>query len=102
MSVDEVALELGVSTDLIYRAVKRDEIPHVRVARRVLIPRRWLEELFDTSAAAVGDALLAPPGTASASGTAGSTAGRQTPTDDRVHHLAGGTPGPVSTRKTGT
>ena len=38
INVEELALLYGVSTDSIYDAIRRGEVPHVRVGRRVLIP----------------------------------------------------------------
>jgi len=43
-TVEEAATVLGISRSLAYEAVARGEVPHLRVGRRVLIPRGWLEE----------------------------------------------------------
>lgn len=43
-TVEEAATVIGISRSLAYEAVARGEIPHLRVGRRVLIPRGWLEE----------------------------------------------------------
>ncbi|MGB9920924.1 MAG: helix-turn-helix domain-containing protein [Moorellales bacterium] len=50
MSVAEAARALGVSRDAVYELVRRKEIPHVRVGRRVIIPRRGLEEWLTRAA----------------------------------------------------
>lgn len=46
-SVEEFARICGVSRTSAYSAVKRGEVPHVRIGRRVVIPRRALERLLD-------------------------------------------------------
>lgn len=47
MSVEEAALALGISRAFAYQAVYRGEIPHIRIGRRVLIPRAALEKLVE-------------------------------------------------------
>ena len=48
-NVTEIAEYLGVSRDLIYTMVSKNEVPHVRLSSRILFKResidRWLEEL---------------------------------------------------------
>lgn len=39
LTVNEVAELLGVSTDTIYNMVRDNQIPHVRVRRRILFHR---------------------------------------------------------------
>jgi excisionase family DNA binding protein len=43
VDVQELAVELGISRNAAYEAVKRGDIPSIRVGRRVLIPADWLE-----------------------------------------------------------
>jgi len=47
MTVDEAARILGISRNSAYEAVRRNQIPSIRIGRRILIPRhrflRWLE-----------------------------------------------------------
>lgn len=43
MSVAEAARALGVSRDAVYELVRRGEMPHLRIGRRVIIPRQALE-----------------------------------------------------------
>lgn len=47
MSVEEAAVILGISRNSAYEAVRRSEIPSLRLGRRILIPRslffRWLD-----------------------------------------------------------
>ncbi len=46
MSVEEAALCLGISRNSAYEAVRRGEIPAIRIGHRIRIPRRrfmsWL------------------------------------------------------------
>jgi excisionase family DNA binding protein len=37
---------LGISRDLAYDLVGRRELPSVRLGRRIVVPRRALEEMF--------------------------------------------------------
>ncbi len=47
ISVPEAARLLGLSRSTTYQAVKRGDIPSVRIGGRVLVPLRRLEELID-------------------------------------------------------
>lgn len=47
MTVEEAAIALGISRAFAYEAVTRNEIPHVRIGRRILIPRAALEHMLD-------------------------------------------------------
>lgn len=48
ISVDEAARILGISRNLAYEAVRRGDIPSIRVGqKRILIPVRALERLLD-------------------------------------------------------
>jgi excisionase family DNA binding protein len=48
LSVPEAASELGCSERTVRSMVSRNEIPHVRIGRRVVLPthllRQWLED----------------------------------------------------------
>ena len=44
-SVDEAAEALGVSRASAYEAVRRGEIPHIKIGKRILIPRSFLQSL---------------------------------------------------------
>ena len=46
-TVDEAAQLLGISRNSAYEAVRRGEIPIIRVGRRLLVPRSRLETLLD-------------------------------------------------------
>jgi excisionase family DNA binding protein len=48
-SVDEAARLLAVSRDLIYDLVAQGRIPALRLGRRIVVPRRALEDLLDQS-----------------------------------------------------
>ena len=43
MTVAEAAAYLGVSTDTIYEMVRRREIPHIRIRRRIFFRRDTLD-----------------------------------------------------------
>lgn len=47
-SVEEVATVLGISRAFAYEAVQRGDIPHLRIGRRILIPRSALQRLVDS------------------------------------------------------
>jgi excisionase family DNA binding protein len=44
LSVEEARALLGISRDLAYDLVARRELPSVRLGRRLVVPRRALEE----------------------------------------------------------
>ncbi len=44
LSVEEAGGLLGISRDLAYDLVARGELPSVRLGRRLVVPRRALEE----------------------------------------------------------
>jgi excisionase family DNA binding protein len=46
MTVDEAAAALGISRAHAFNAVARNEIPHIRIGRRILIPRAALERML--------------------------------------------------------
>jgi excisionase family DNA binding protein len=46
MSIPETAVLLGISRSAAYRAVTRDEIPSVRIGRRLLVPTAKLYRLL--------------------------------------------------------
>ncbi|MGO8863405.1 MAG: helix-turn-helix domain-containing protein [Acidimicrobiales bacterium] len=44
----EAAAELlGISRALAYEAVQRGEIPHIRIGKRILVPKSKLQQLVD-------------------------------------------------------
>ena len=47
-SVEEAATVLGISRAFAYEAVQRGDIPHLRIGRRILIPRSALQRLVDS------------------------------------------------------
>lgn len=51
MSVEEAAAVLGISRALAYELVRRGELPRLRLGRRVVIPRRALENLVASAVA---------------------------------------------------
>ncbi|MHB8438522.1 MAG: helix-turn-helix domain-containing protein [Acidimicrobiales bacterium] len=46
LSVEEAAEALGISRALAYEAVRRGEIPNIRIGRRILVPRSALDRLL--------------------------------------------------------
>lgn len=46
LTVDEAALILGISRPTAYQGVERGEIPHIRVGKRILVPRVALEKML--------------------------------------------------------
>jgi excisionase family DNA binding protein len=44
LSVGEVAQILGIGRNLTYELVRQNKIPHIRLGRRVLIPRMLLHD----------------------------------------------------------
>jgi excisionase family DNA binding protein len=49
LTVDEAADALGISRAFAYKAVRRNEIPHVRIGRRILVPRAALGRLLNVT-----------------------------------------------------
>lgn len=47
VSILEAAQILGIGKSSIYEATKRNEIPHVRIGGRIVIPRRVLDRMLD-------------------------------------------------------
>ena len=45
LSVEEAARLLGISRALAYALVRRGDLPRLQLGRRVVVPRRALEEL---------------------------------------------------------
>jgi excisionase family DNA binding protein len=52
-TVGEAARLLGISRGLAYELVNRGELPAVRLGRRLVIPRRALEQLLDEATGGV-------------------------------------------------
>jgi excisionase family DNA binding protein len=50
LTVSEAASLLGLSRNSAYQGIKRNEIPHIRVGKRFLIPRQALERLLNEAA----------------------------------------------------
>jgi len=45
-SVDEAAEVLGISRASAYEAIRKGEIPHIKIGKRILIPRVMLDDLL--------------------------------------------------------
>ncbi len=46
LTVEEAAEALGISRALAYEAVKRGEIPRIRIGKRILVPKAQLDRLL--------------------------------------------------------
>lgn len=51
-TVDEVAELLGVSRATAYEGIRTGEIPHIKVGRRILVPRAALAAMLEKAASA--------------------------------------------------
>jgi excisionase family DNA binding protein len=64
LSVEEARRMLGVSRGLMYGAIRRGEINHLRVGNRILIPKapflRWLERDWQRGDGHAGEATGPP------------------------------------------
>jgi excisionase family DNA binding protein len=69
MSVEEAAVALGIGRTTAYMAIRRGELPCLRIGRRVVVPRDAIERLL------TGDTPL-PPGLTSRPAPASGRAGR--------------------------
>jgi excisionase family DNA binding protein len=47
-TVTEAAVLLGVSRNAAYEAIRRGEIPAIRIGRRILIPRSRLDDFLES------------------------------------------------------
>lgn len=47
LTVDEAAVLLGIGRSAAYEGVHRNEIPHLRVGKRILIPRAAILRLLE-------------------------------------------------------
>ena len=46
-TVDEAAAQIGISRSFAYELVKTGRIRAIPLGRRVVIPKRWLDEFID-------------------------------------------------------
>lgn len=49
LTVEQARLMLGISRGLAYEAIRRREIPSIRIGRRILIPRAGLERMIEVA-----------------------------------------------------
>ncbi|MDP9072090.1 MAG: helix-turn-helix domain-containing protein [Actinomycetota bacterium] len=54
LTVEEAAGVLGISRGLAYELVSRGELPHIRLGRRIVVPRRALEGLLSVASTSEG------------------------------------------------
>jgi excisionase family DNA binding protein len=52
LTVEEAAAALGISRASAYEAVRRGDVPSIRIGRRILVPRRALDQMLDVTRAA--------------------------------------------------
>jgi len=46
-TVDEVAERLGIGRNAAYDAIRRGELPALRIGRRIVVPRAALDRMLD-------------------------------------------------------
>lgn len=46
LSVEEAAAALGISRAFAYESVRRGDIPHIKIGRRLLVPRAALDRML--------------------------------------------------------
>jgi excisionase family DNA binding protein len=46
-TVDEAGVKLGLARNSAYEAVKRGEIPSIRIGRRILVPKAAFDEMVE-------------------------------------------------------
>lgn len=46
LTVEEAAARLGIGRNAAYDAVNRGDIPHIRIGRRIVIPKAALDRLM--------------------------------------------------------
>ena len=49
LTIEEAGALLGISRALAYELVKRGELPSLRLGRRVVVPRKALEEFVEAA-----------------------------------------------------
>ena len=49
LTVEEAGKWLGIGRSAAYDAIQRNELPHIRIGRRIVVPIRALERLLDGS-----------------------------------------------------
>lgn len=62
LTVEEAATLLGISRAFAYEAVRRGEIPSIRIGRRVLVPKAGLQRMLDVEGGASGPIGSPPDG----------------------------------------
>ena len=63
MTVEECARYLRIARGHAYEMVREGKIPHLRLGRKILIPRQAVERLLE-GAVATGGSAVRPQGTA--------------------------------------
>jgi excisionase family DNA binding protein len=47
ISVETAGQLLGLSRNSAYQGIKRNEIPHIKIGKRILIPKRAIEKMLE-------------------------------------------------------
>ncbi len=50
LTIEEMSLTLGIGRNSAYEAVKRGDIPSIRIGRRILVPTKALDNLLASNA----------------------------------------------------
>lgn len=49
LTVEEAGRWLGIGRSAAYDAIQRNELPHIRIGRRIVVPIKALERMLDVS-----------------------------------------------------
>ena len=49
LTVEEAAAALGISRAFAYESVRRGDIPHIKIGRRILVPKAKLEQMLSSA-----------------------------------------------------
>lgn len=60
LTVEEAAATLGLSRASAYEAVRRGQIPHIRIGSRILVPRSQLEKMLDADSSTTDQSRTGP------------------------------------------
>lgn len=54
-TVDEAAALFGIGRNSAYEAVRRGEIPSIRIGKRIVVPKAALDQLLERGRPAIGE-----------------------------------------------
>lgn len=55
LTVEEAAAALGISRAFAYESVRRGDIPHIKIGRRILVPKGMLDQMLSAPASRESD-----------------------------------------------